>query len=245
MVPSIGDQSITSHKILVVDDEPLIVQLLQEWLQDEGYQVYAASSGREAVGVFFEHRPTLSIVDLVMPGMDGFQLITRMREMSDAHILVLSALDSDDQVIRGLNLGADEYLVKPVSRRSFLARVRALLRRASPPADTSSAYSDEVLTLDFQTHEVRVRGEARNLTPTEFRLLGYLCQNRHRVVGHSEALNRVWGQQAGSLDSLKWYIHSLREKIEDYPRSPRLILTVPGVGYRYSPQGQDQQPLSP
>ena len=225
----------TVHKILVVDDEPGLVDLLTEWLAEEGYTVFGAGNGADAVALFFEHRPELSIVDLVMPGMDGFQLIGRIREMSDSHILVLTALDNEEQVIRGLNLGADEYLIKPVSRRSFLARVRALLRRASPMDDTPSSYSDATLTLNFQTHEVHVRGTARKLRPTEFRLIGYLCQNSHRVVGHQEALDRVWGPQAGSLDSLKWYIHSLREKLEDDPRSPKLIVTVPGVGYRYSP----------
>ena len=227
----------SATKVLVVDDEPDLVFLLQDWLEEDGYQVYSATDGAAALRLFFQHRPALSITDLRMPGMNGFQLISRIREMSDVHLLVLSALGGEDHMIRGLDLGADEYLVKPVSRRVFLARVRSLLRRAAPPGEAASGYSDESLTLSFLTHEVLVRGEPIHLRPMEFRLLGCLVQNSDRVIRQQELLDRVWGDQAGSLDSLKWYISSLREKIEENPQSPGLIVTVPRVGYRYLPPG--------
>ncbi|MBF8267140.1 MAG: two component transcriptional regulator, winged helix family [Dehalococcoidia bacterium] len=230
----------TSPKILVVDDEASLALLLKEWLEEEGYQVYCAMDGSEALKLFFQHQPTLSVVDLLMPGVDGFQLITRIREMSDSYILVLTGLGNDEYVIRGLNLGADEYLVKPVLRRAFLARVRALLRRAVSTHEAPSGYSDASLSLDFLTREVRVREQSRHLRPTEFRLLSYLCLNRHRVVGHQALLDHVWGEGVGSLDSLKWYIHSLRMKLEENPGTPRLITTVPGVGYRYYPQSHSE-----
>lgn len=171
-------------KVLVVDDEPDLVSLLREWLEEDGYEVHTATEGGEALRLFFQHKPTLSIADLRMPGMNGFQLITRIREMSDGHILVLTALGGEEHVIRGLELGADEYLVKPVSKRVFLARVRSLLRRAVAPEEVPSGYSDASLKLNFLTHEVEIRGQSLHLRPTEFRLLAYLAQNSDRVLRH-------------------------------------------------------------
>ena len=225
-------------KILVVDDEPNLVLLLQEWLEEEGYEVYTAGNGKEALQSFYQYKPTLCVIDLIMPEMDGFQLITRIREMSDTHIIVLTALQGEEHLIRGLGLGADQYLVKPVSKRAFLASIGALLRRTTPQEEVSTTYVDGSLSLNFLTHEVQVRGQSPKLRPTEFRLLGFLCQNLHRVVEHKELLDHVWGPSAGSLDSLKWYIHALREKLEENPRSPRLIVTVQGVGYRYRPDDE-------
>lgn len=236
---------VTSPKILVVDDEPNLALLLREWLEEEGYQVCCAMDGSEALKLFFQHQPALSVVDLLMPGIDGFHLIARIREISDSYILVLTGLGNDEYVIRGLNLGADEYLVKPVSRRAFLARVRALLRRAVSSNDEApSGYSDASLSLNFLTREVRVRENSLYLRPTEFRLLSYLCLNRDRVIEHQELLDHVWGEGIGSLDSLKWYIHSLRMKLEEDPSAPRLIVTIPVVGYRYYPQSPAPQPHS-
>ena len=220
---------------VVVDDEPDLVALLCEWLKGDGYEVYSAADGAEGLRLFFQHRPALTITDLRMPRMDGFQLISRIREMSDVHLLVLTALGSEDHVIRGLDLGADEYLVKPVSMRIFLARVRSLLRRGGATEAAPSGYSDASLTLNSLAHEVVVRGRSLHLRPTEFRLLTFLVQNRDRVVSQREILERVWGSQGGSVDSLKWYISSLRNKVEEDPWNPELILTVPRVGYRYSP----------
>jgi DNA-binding response OmpR family regulator len=177
----------------------------------------------------------LSITDLRMPGMDGFQLISRIREMSDAHVLVLTALDSEENVIRGLELGADEYLVKPISKREFLARVRSIVRRAATPEDVTTGYSDSILSLNFLTHEAQLRGGPIHLRPTEFRLLAYLVRNQERVIAHRDILDGVWGTQEGSTDSLKWYISALREKLEEDPQRPSLIVTVPRVGYRYFP----------
>ena len=222
-------------KILVVDDEPDLVALLQEWLEEEGYEVYATTEGAEGLRLFFQHKPALSITDLRMPGMDGFQLISRIREMSDGHVLVLTALDSEENVIRGLELGADEYLVKPISKREFLARVRSIVRRAVGQETTADGYADSILSLNFLTHESKLRGVPLHLRPTEFRLLACLVQNQERVVGHRDILDRVWGTREGSSDSLKWYISALREKLEEDPHSPSLIVTVPRVGYRYFP----------
>ena len=225
----------TQQKILVVDDEVNLVSLLQEWLEEDGYEVYGAADGGEALRLFFQHRPSLSITDLRMPGMDGFQLISRIREMSDVHVMVLTALGNEENVIRGFDLGADDYLIKPVSKGAFLARVRSILRRAAPPDETPSTYSDGYLTVNFLTHEVQASGQSLRLRPTEFRLLAYLVQNTDKVMGQQQILNNVWGDEYGSLDSLKWYTSALREKVEVEAQKPRLIVTVPRVGYRYVP----------
>ena len=135
----------------------------------------------------------------------------------------------------GFDLGADEYLVKPISKRVFLARVRSMLRRAVPDEELALKYEDNILTLDFQSHDTQVKGESLRLRPTEFKLLVFLVQNSDRVLSHQELLDRVWGDQQGSLDSLKWYVSSLRYKIEDNPRKPQFIVTFPRVGYRVTP----------
>ena len=143
-------------KVLVVDGERGLLPVHQEWLERDGYEVYSATDGREALRLFFEHRPTLSITGLRMPGMHGFQLIRRIREMSDVPVLVLTSLRSEEYMVRGLELGADEYMVMPVSREVFLARVGSLLRRLTPAEEVPSIYSDASLTVNFSTHEVLV-----------------------------------------------------------------------------------------
>ncbi len=225
----------SSSKILVVDDEPEMLALLSEWLEEDGNDVATASNGWDALDIFVERKPALTITDLRMPGMDGFQLIRRIREISNAHVIALTAMGSEEHTVLGFDLGADEYLVKPVSKRVFLARVRSILRRAAPDKELTLRYEDKVLMLDFRSHETHVNGESLRLRPTEFKLLAFLVQNSDRVLSHQELLDRVWGHQLGSLDSLKWYISSLRDKIEDNPRKPKYIVTFPRVGYRYSP----------
>ena len=225
-------------RVLVVDDEPGYLFLLQEWLTEDGHEVYTATGGVEALRVFSQRLPNLTIADLRMPGMDGFQLIGCIRKMSDAMVLALTALSTEEQIIRGLELGADEYLVKPVPKSVLLARVRSLLRRSATLGQPAANHDDPVLTVNPHTHEVWIRGQSLHLRPTEFRLLSLLMENSDRVVGHQELLDRVWGDEASSRDSLKWYISSLREKLEENPRDPRLILTVQTVGYRYCPPGR-------
>ena len=225
----------SSTKILVVDDEPGARSLLQVWLEEVGHEVYTASDGWDALEVFLEQLPVLTIVDMRMPGMDGFHLISHIREISDAYILALTALSEEEHLIRGLEVGADEYLVKPIKKRELLARVRTLLRRAEPPSDATMNYSDEFLSLNILTHEATILGKNLQLRPTEFRLLTFLALNSDRVVSHQELLDRVWNDSGGSLDSLKWYVSALRTKIDDQSTGAKVIVTVPRVGYRYRP----------
>ena len=222
--------------ILLADDESNMLSMFQEWLEEDGYQVYPVVDGQDALRLFFDHKPMLSITDLRMPNMDGFQLISRIREVSDAHVLVVTALGDEEHMIRGLDLGADDYMVKPVSRRVFLARVRSLMKRAVPGDESPPVYDDGLLKLDYLTHEAHIGESYVKLRPMEFKLLGYLVQNQDHVAAPNDILDGVWGQGAGSLDSLKWYVSALRAKIEEDPANPELILTVPRVGYRYCPR---------
>lgn len=227
--------AISSSTILLVDDELQVLEMLREWLEEQDYQVTTASTAEDALKLFYEIRPTLSIVDLRMPGMNGFQLIRRIREVSVAPVMVLSALSEDADQVRGLDVGADEYVIKPVSREPFLARVRSLLRRAAAPEESSSHYRDALLELDTPTHTVTVKGEIVHVSPLEFRLLAYLVNTRHRIATHDELLNEVWDTELGSQDSLKWYVSSLRRKLEATTKSHHLIRNVRGLGYRYVP----------
>ena len=146
----------------------------------------------------------------------------------------LTAKGYTENTIRGLNLGADEYLVKPIVKREFLARVRSMVRRAKPPGEVPVEYRDSVISLDLLTHDASCRGETVHMWPTEYRLLAYLALNHNCVLSHQELLDKVWGNDGGSLDSLKWHVSSLREKLEADPKKPSIIVTFPMVGYRYA-----------
>jgi len=227
--------TLLSSKILVVDDEPEMLALLIEWLEEDGHEVATASNGWDTLEIFVDQKPAPTITDLRMSGMDGFQLIRRIRQISDTLVIALTAMGGEEHTVRGFDLGADEYLVKPISKRVFLARDRSILRRAVPGEELTLTYEDDTLFLDFRSHETRVKGRSLHLRPTEFRLLAFLTQNSDRVLKHQELLDGVWGEHMGSLDSLKWYISSLRDKNEEDHSKPKCIVTFPRVGYRYSP----------
>ena len=190
-------------KVLIVDDEPDFLALVQSWLEDDGYEVYAVSNGWDGLQMFADVQPHLTITDIRMPAMDGFQFISRIRELSDAHVLALTAMGDTENTGRGLDLGADEYLVKPVVKREFLARVRSVVRRSKPPGEIPVQYEDSVLLLDLLQRGATCRGEDIKMRPTEYRLLTYLALNNDRVLSHRELLDNVWGNDGGSLDSLK------------------------------------------
>ena len=227
--------AMSNPSILLVDDEFQVLEMLREWLEEQNYQVTTAATAEGALELFYELRPTLSIVDLRMPGINGFQLIRRIRELSEAPVMVLSALSEDADQVRGLDVGADEYVIKPVSREPFLARVRSLLRRASAPEESPSHCRDALLELDTPTHMVLVEGQTIHVSPLEFKLLAYLVNTRHRVATHDELLSEVWDTELGSQDSLKWYVSSLRRKLETSVKSHNMIKNVRGLGYQYVP----------
>jgi len=186
-----------AEKILVVDDEPDHLALVQRWLEDDGYEVHTAVNGWDGLEAMVQHRPDLTITDICMPRMDGFQLIKRIREISDGHVLALTRLGDEEDVIHGLELGADEYLHKPISKRMFLVRVRSILRRAETPDEVPAEYTDECLSMNFLTHVAQLHGESLSLRPTEFRLLSYLARNNNTVICHEDLLDQVWGIERG------------------------------------------------
>jgi DNA-binding response OmpR family regulator len=221
-------------KILVVDDEVALADLLQEWLAWGNYEVRVAHDGLAGLREFFQNKPDLVILDVTMPGLNGFELCQRIREVSNIPVVILTAKGQEIDKVRGLNVGADEYLVKPLGRQELLARVGAMLRRANMPVgENNGAYADAAIAIDFNKHEVSVRGERVALTPTEFRILAYFVQNPDQVLSQQQLWDRIWGWSQGSLESIKWHIAYLRKKIEIEPDKPRLIVTVRGAGYRY------------
>ena len=223
-------------KILVIDDEDDIRLVVTTRLERAGYVTTVAADGREGLRRFYNDRPDLVILDIAMPEMDGWQVLERIREVSNVPVLMLTAAAQERDKVRGLRGGADDYITKPFSGEEFLARVEAALRRAttSPEISESSVYQDSEVTIDYPKHEVAVRGQPVELTPTEFRLLGTLTENAGRVLSQDQLLDRVWGQDyVESADVVRLYIGYLRRKIERDPSNPKLIETSRGFGYRY------------
>ena len=228
-----------AKKVLVVDDEPAQVRLADMALTHQGYEVLKANNGQEALRLVFEHKPDLVLLDVVMPGIDGWQTCRRIREVTDIPIIMLTGQkNSEEDIILGLDCGADEYLSKPLGSRELVARVRAALRRAErPPNPKEKAkilFSDNYLTVDVAEHKVTVNGERLKLTPREFRLLALLVENAGRILSHQQVLEHVWGwEYLNDVDYVRIYISHLRQKIEADPSQPKYILTEPGTGYYF------------
>jgi DNA-binding response OmpR family regulator len=222
------------HKVLVIDDDTDLLKLLRLGLEQEGYAVLTAIDGSQGLRTAFGAHPDLIILDVMMPGMSGLETCQRLRELSEVPIIMLTAKASESDVVKGLRLGADDYITKPFSLAEVIARVQACLRRAES-ADSSvesEILTSGVLTIDFARRKVSVRGTHVDLTPTEFRLLSYLARNRGRVVGHRTLLQEVWGPEYGDeLDYLRLYVSYLRRKIEVDPANPEIIKTAWGEGY--------------
>ena len=226
-----------AERILVVDDDPRLVRLVKANLEPEGYQVLAVADGSSALEAVEREDPDLILLDLMLPGMDGYELCQRIREFSDTPVIMLTARGEDADKVRGLRLGADDYITKPFSIGELMARVEAVLRRTRSPeeAKAPSSFTAGDLSIDFSRRRVTVRGEEVYLTPTEYRLLYHLATNQGRVMLHEELLTRVWGPEyREELEYLRAYIHHLRQKIEPNPAQPQLILSKPGLGYLLS-----------
>jgi two-component system KDP operon response regulator KdpE len=222
--------------ILVVDDEPHMVNFMRMNLELEGARVASASDGREALEHARADMPDVLLLDIMMPEMDGFETLKRLREFSQVPVLILTAKDDEDDRVRGLELGADDYISKPFSHRELVSRIRAVLRRhyAAPPVAQTMVKIDDRLQIDFARREVLIEGRRVNLRPTEYRLLYHLVQNAGYVQTHQMLLTKVWGPEyRDESHYLRLYITYLRQKIEPDPASPRYILTERGVGYRF------------
>lgn len=220
--------------ILVVDDQPSLVRLVRDNLESEGYRVLVASEGTKALDTVENDKPDLVVLDIMLPGMDGYEICRRIREFSTVPIVMLTARNERTDLVAGFEAGADDYVTKPFSAEELLARVKAVLRRSEyhEVNKYSPTFNCGDITIDFVRHEVSKRGEVIALTPTEYRLLYYLATNVGRVMLHSDLLTKVWGQEySGATDYLRVYVRHLRTRLEDKDNQPVYILTVPGVGY--------------
>ncbi len=222
--------------VLVVDDEARIIDFIRMNLELEGFRVLEAANGYEALERLKEDLPDLIILDVMMPEMDGFETLKHIREVSTVPVIMLTVRQEEGDRIRGLDLGADDYITKPFSPRELLSRTRALLRRSFMPSPTrkTQIIVDDELTIDFSKHEVWVRGEKIALRPTEYRLLYHLVNNAGRLLTHETLLSKVWGHEyRDEAHYLRLYITYLRQKLERDPAHPKYILTERGLGYRF------------
>jgi len=232
-----------TKKILVCDDEPALVKLFSQILLKNGYEVLCAGNGHEALPLLFTQKPSLVLLDVVMPRMDGWRTCSRIRELSDVPIIMLTGQErSEDDIVRGLDYGADEYLLKPVGSRELLARVRAVLRRSEldvgDVAQKKVTYGDEYISVNLATRYISVNGRRVKLTPREFSLFAFLVENQGRILTHRQLLEKVWGfEYIDDLDYVRIYISHLRQKIEPDPALPSYIITEPGVGYCFDRAG--------
>jgi DNA-binding response OmpR family regulator len=217
-------------------------------MQFRGYDVLAAANGQEGLSIAFEERPDLVILDLMMPKMDGWSVCQRLREIGDMPILVLTALSSEAALVRSFELGADDFLTKPINLRELELRVLGLLRRVdAPDLPEWPVYDDGTLEVDLVERRVTKNGHQIHLTATEYRLLCYLVRHAGQTVSHEHLIQTVWGSgQVGKMSSLGFYINVLRKKLEDDPSHPQYILSERGVGYRFAAAGAQvdgQEPL--
>lgn len=228
-------------KILVVDDEPHLVKLVKSNLEAQHYKVITALDGPSALAMVEKEGVDLVMLDIMLPGMDGYDVLQKIREFSSVPVIMLTAKDQDVDVVKGLHLGADDYVRKPFSVHELLARVEAVLRRAAPSEDVQARppFVCDDFVMDFQQRRVTVRGKDIKVGPTEYKLLAQLVQNAGRVMLHADLLRKVWGPEYGNeTEYLRVYISYLRNKIEEDPANPKYILTEHGVGYMFKrPEG--------
>ena len=225
--------------ILIIDDELDLLQLLEAIFKRSGAHTFTAFNGQEGLRQFYACQPDLVIVDLMMPQMDGWQVCRNIRQLSDTPIIILTALDMDDAVIRGLDCGADEFVTKPISHDVLLARARATLRRAElpPTGQQPVSYNDGYLVIDRDKRQLFVDGAPTKLSATEYLILTYLLEYAGRVLTFRQILEKVWGDEyRDNIDYVHVYISRLRRKIEKDPRQPAYLLTEHGVGYRFEKQ---------
>jgi DNA-binding response OmpR family regulator len=222
--------------ILVVDDEPRMTRFIRMNLELEGYRVIEAHSGLDALEKARTNLPDLVVLDVMMPELDGFDTLEMLREVSNVPVIMLTVRSDEEDKVRGLELGADDYVTKPFGARELVSRVKAVLRRTQGPItlEKTVLHIDDRLSVDLNSREVIVEGQRIKLRPTEFRMLYHLIENAGWVVPHETLLAKVWGYEyREEIQYLRLYITYLRQKIEPDPSHPRYILTERGVGYRF------------
>lgn len=224
------------RRILAVDDEERMVRFIRLNLEHDGFQVAEAFNGKQALQRLRDVTPDLILLDVMMPDLDGFEVLKMIREISNAPVIMLTAKGEEDDRVRGLELGADDYITKPFSPREMVSRVKAVLRRAEGASGSMHGLItvDERLKIDFDRREVWLEGKIVKLRPTEYRLLYHLVQEAGWVITHDQLLTKVWGYEyRDEPHYVRLYINYLRQKLEKDPANPQYILTERGVGYRF------------
>ena len=220
--------------ILIVDDEPKIVRLAKDYLERSGFRTLPASDGITALAAARQERPDLVVLDLNLPGMDGLDVCRALRRESSVPVIMLTARAEETDRLIGLELGADDYIVKPFSPRELVARVRAVLRRTQGEVQTAGVIRAGDLEIDLNGNRVTLRGEALRVTRIEFNLLAILAQHPGQTFSRAQLIDRLHGAAEGGFDrSIDAHVKNLRRKIEDDPAAPRYLLTVYGIGYQF------------
>lgn len=230
------DDSLKNKTILVVDDEERMARFIRLNLEHDGFRVVEAYRGMQALQEYRDSLPDLVLLDVMLPDIEGFEVLKLLREISNVPVIMLTAKSEEDDRVRGLELGADDYVTKPFSPRELVSRVRAVLRRteASSNESTDMIVVDSRLKLDFSRREIWVNDELVKLRPTEYRLLYHLVKNAGWVLTYDQILSRVWGYEyRDEPHYVRLYINYLRQKLEEDPSNPVYILTERGVGYRF------------
>jgi two-component system KDP operon response regulator KdpE len=236
MQPQRTDLNFSGMCVLVVDDEARMIDFIRMNLSLEGFKVIGASNGIEALDMVRKHVVDLIILDIMMPQLDGFETLRMLREFSNVPVIMLTAKGEEEDKVRGLELGADDYVTKPFGARELVSRVKAVLRRVHSVIEPGQAILkiDDRLSVDFNQREVIVEGKRIKLRPTEYRLLYHLIENAGWTVPHEQLLAKVWGYEyRDETHYVRLYINYLREKIEEDPANPKYILTERGIGYRF------------
>jgi DNA-binding response OmpR family regulator len=224
------------RRILVVDDEERMVRFIRMNLEHDGFQVSEAFNGKQAIQKIRDVTPDLILLDVMMPDLDGFEVLETVREVSKVPVIMLTAKGEEDDRVRGLELGADDYVTKPFSPRELVSRVKAVLRRTESASGSMHGLIevDDRLKIDFDRREIWLEGKLVKLRPTEYRMLYHLVQNAGWVVTHDQLLTKVWGYEyRDEPHYVRLYINYLRQKLEADPSNPKYILTERGVGYRF------------
>jgi two-component system KDP operon response regulator KdpE len=229
-------------RVLVIDDEIQIRRLLRISLEKQGFDVYEAETGKDGVRMVLVAKPDIIILDLGLPDRDGLTVLTELRSWSTVPVIVLSVRNTEEDIVRLLNAGADDYLIKPFNTGELIARIQVAIRHHAPQTG-EKAFVTGRLTVDLFNREVKVAGEIVKLTPTEYALVRFFVQHAGRIITHRQIIREVWGpNMEDETNYLRVYINALRKKVEVNPQMPELIVTEPGVGYRLTvsppPAGQ-------
>ena len=227
-----------TQRVLIVEDDPTVSDVVIRYLEREGYAVESARDGRTALDRATTSPPDLMILDLMLPGLDGLEVFRRVRAVAPVAVIMLTARGEEEDRVAGLELGADDYLAKPFSPRELMARVRSVLRRTAgllPSTDDSGMLQAGPLEMDLRSREVHVDGREVVLTALEFELLAFLMLHPHQAFRREQVLERVWGYTFGDTSTVTVHVRRIREKIEPDPSTPRFIKTVWGVGYKFEP----------